>query len=194
MKNYFLVFVAFFLVPLFAQAQTVPPSAPDGGSDISGEVKPPLPDFIIEKLGFYSLSAGYQQLQAPSGKIDMAQIDLNYLWVNQGIAQLYQLRLGLSGRSQSLALGYGLGLGPRRGIIHVGILLNLGYAHLYDTSKYVHGMVVGVSPMVIATLWKSWQFFLTAGWSMIPLSSDDIPNGRGYMGWNIGFGAAASID
>src|SRR5512141_440358 len=99
MKVHFLVLVSVFLVSFSAHAQTTPSPPPVVDSD---ESQPPLPECILEKQGYYSLSAGYLQLQAPAGKIDMAQIDLNYLWVNQGIAQLYQLRLGLSGRSQSL--------------------------------------------------------------------------------------------
>jgi hypothetical protein len=179
MKNFSLIALLLMSAsPAFAQ------DAPD----------PDLPAFVIESKGFYALSAGYLQLQAPSGKMDLAQIDLNYLWVNQGVAQLYQLRFGLNKESHSLSLGYGLGIGPRRGIIHAGLLLNLGYARLCDKDKYVHAMVVGFSPMVVATLWENWQFFLTAGWSMIPLSSQDIPKSRAMAGFNIGAGVAVSID
>ena len=197
MKIHCLVLVSLFAVPFSAQAEDAPSSVPVPPQVVeSTEPKPPLPEFIIEKRGYYSVSAGYLQLPAPSDAVHLVQIDLNYLHVDQGLAHLYQLRLGLNGKSQVVAVGYGLGFGRRQGDFHVGLLVNLGYAHLWDekTQQDMHGMVLGVSPTVMGTLWKNWQFFLSAGWTMVPLASRQIPDGRGFGGFNVSLGVGASID
>lgn len=193
----FALFSLFTLIsfPVWAEAPTVT-GAPKPSEDSPTVDDFGLPAWILEKKGYYSVSAGYLQLPTPSDAVHLAQIDLNYLYVDQGLAHLFQLRLGLNARSQALAVGYGLGLGRRRGDIHVGLLVNLGYAHLWDdkTQKDVHAMTLGISPTLMGTLWANWQFFLSAGWSMVPLSSSPIPDGRGFGGFNIGFGVGASVD
>ncbi len=196
MKAQFLVLVSISMVSFFAQAEEAAPVPPEPEVSETVEAKPSLPEFILEKEGFYSVSAGYLQLPTPSDAAHLAQIDLNYLWVDQGLAQLYQLRLGLNGKSQALAIGYGLGFGRRQGDIHVGLLVNLGYAHLWDGTDQqdLHGMVLGVSPIVMGTLWKNWQFFVSAGWTMVPLASREIPDGRGFGGFNVSIGVGASVD
>lgn len=195
--------VLLLTVPVLANAAEQAPadagvadaSVPDASTDADSE-KPPLPDYIIGKRGYYSVSSGYLQLPMPTGMAHFVKIDVNYLYVDQGLAHLYQIHLGMGGKSQVLAVGYGLGLGPRKGDIHLGLKANLGYAHLYqeDEDKHVHGLYLGLNPMVMGTLWKNWQFFLEAGWSFIPLASEAIPNGRGYTGWNVGVGVGTSLD
>lgn len=158
----------------------------------------PLPNLgVIEEMAYYTLSSGYITLSLPTqdGRAHFTKLDLGYMLVDENLLHLFQLNFALGGKSQIFSVGYGLGLGPRSGYFHGGVLINLGYAHLWDdTAEHVHALYMAVGPMLVFTLWPSWQFFLNVSWAGTPLISADVDRGRAFEGLQFTAGVGGSLD
>jgi uncharacterized protein YkwD len=156
-----------------------------------------LPEFVVARRGFWSASLGYLGLPIPSsGLAHLGRMDLGYTWINQGLCHQFRLNLALGNGHQAYGAEYGFGIGPRSGTLHVGLLIGAGYAHLWDPkSDYIHGFMVGLSPFVIATFWKSFQISLNAGLAFLPLATSKIETpDRAFLGLTAGVGFHFSID
>jgi hypothetical protein len=97
-------------------------------------------------------------------------------------------------RSQLIGLGYGFGIGPESGVIHVGGLINLGYVHLWDNEDYIHGLHMAIGPLFMGSpFWYNWHFTLALGWNGILASNVDIPDGRGFSGFFFTLGVGTTF-
>jgi hypothetical protein len=170
----------------------------------------PLPDFVIEKRAYWSVEAGYLGQPKVDGKAHMPKFDFGYLWVDQGLVHHLRGGFGLNGPDQVLSFDYGVGFGPRSGLIHGGPRLGLGYGHFWNdktqddkTQNDLHGLILTAGLFVTTTPWfipplidsiPALRFSLHANWVSMPLSSQDIPGSGRWTGLDVGIGAAFSFD
>ncbi len=153
--------------------------------------------FIVEDRPYWSMSAGYLNLPLPKDNAHMGKISMSYLHVDESLLQAFQLELGLHAKHQVVSFNYGFGVGPRAGYFHIGLLVGLGYAHLYE-DEHIHGLYYRVSPMVDFMLpwWlsSSWRFFFSAGWTGVAVSNGDYDKVRNLGGASVELGVAFSWD
>lgn len=145
---------------------------------------------IQEHVKLLPVSLGILSQPLPAGgNATLPRFSFGWMHVNEGFFQAFEGKLALSSESQIAAFSYSFGVGPRKGMWHIGMAASLGYAHLYDEAGHAHGLHFTVGPTFNFTLpWllrpEGWRFALTGGWAGF-VGSGDFKDLRGLKGFVI---------